>query len=311
MSSSISSPDVVEVKNLVKKFGDIVALGGVDLNVKKGIIHALVGPDGAGKTTLLRILAGIMTPASGEINIVGCDVVGNPESIKGKIGYLSQRFSLNPVLTVRENIEFFASLYKVPRTERGPRAEKLLAFSRLAGFKDRQAIHLSGGMKQKLSLCCALIHTPRLLLLDEPTTGVDPISRRELWEILYDLLGDGVTVLISTPYMDEAERAGMITLLHKGRSIFTGEMQSLRSRYKYSLYELISENNHHAFDIASGRLGKDRVMLFGDRLHLAFEKSEIPSSLKNYLEDSGVRITSFQAINPGLEDLFIQELTGV
>ena len=299
---------MVEVVGLEKRFGDLEALRGIDLSVPEGIIYALVGPDGAGKTTLLRILAGIMSPTRGQVNILGCDVAADPESIKGKIGYLSQRFSLNPSLTVEENIDFFASLYQVPRSEKIPRIERLLEFSRLGKFKDRQAAHLSGGMKQKLSLCCALIHTPKLLLLDEPTTGVDPISRRELWEILYDLLGEGVTVIVSTPYMDEAERAGEITLLHKGRAIVTGDMKALRQRYRFSLYEIITDDNQRALQSAARFPGSDRVALFGDRLHIAFDPSDDPTAYKTILSESGIEIKSIRPVEPGLEDIFIQEL---
>jgi len=297
------------ISGLAKRFGEIEALSDVDLRIDGGIIHALVGPDGAGKTTLIRILAGIMTPNSGEIDLLGCDVARDPESVKGKIGYLSQRFSLNPVLTVKENIEFFASLYRVPRAEKNSRLSRLLEFSRLAPFSNRQAAHLSGGMKQKLSLCCALIHTPELLLLDEPTTGVDPISRRELWEILYDLVGEGVTVLVSTPYMDEAERAGEITLLHKGRTITSGTLDELRSRYKYALYECVCADNQRAFTVASDRLGKDRVMLFGDKLHLALDNKEDAVSIERCLSDEGIAVGDYRKIDPGLEDIFIQELS--
>ena len=308
MSSSILPADIVEVVGLEKKFDDLEALRGVDLSVNSGIIYAVVGPDGAGKTTLLRILAGIMSPTRGEVRILGHDVARDPESIKGKIGYLSQRFSLNPSLTVEENIDFFASLYGVPNSEKTPRARRLLEFSRLSKFKDRQAAHLSGGMKQKLSLCCALIHTPKLLLLDEPTTGVDPISRRELWEILYDLLSEGVTVIVSTPYMDEAERAGKITLLHKGRAIMTGDMNALRSRYNYSLHELITDDNLKALEISAGILGAEKVSLFGDRLHLAIGVSDDLEILKSRLQDDGIQIKKMSSVEPGLEDIFIQEL---
>jgi ABC-2 type transport system ATP-binding protein len=311
MLPSSSPGNIVEVRDLKKRFGVIEALRGIDLSVKQGIIYALVGPDGAGKTTLLRILAGIMTPDSGIIRVTGQDVVARQEAAKSQIGYLSQRFSLNPVLTVEENINFFASLYEVTGRDRIDRTKRLMEFSRLGNFKNRQAALLSGGMKQKLSLCCALIHTPRLLLLDEPTTGVDPISRRELWEILYDLLADEVTVLVSTPYMDEAERAGMITLIHKGRSVVTGNMSELRSRYGFSLYEIISDDNRGLFDLALKRLGSDKVIFFGDKIHLTLERTLDTSFLEAFIAESGIGIKSLRRIEPGLEDLFIQELTRV
>lgn len=310
MSSLTSKIDIVNIRGVRKRFGAVEALKGVDLAVPPGIIHALVGPDGAGKTTLLRVLAGIMRPSGGSVEVIGQDVAADPESVKGEIGYLSQRFSLNPVLTVRENISFFASLYRVPLSERKSRVERLLQFSRLESFVNRQAGVLSGGMKQKLSLCCALIHTPRLLLLDEPTTGVDPISRRELWEILYDLLAEGVTVILSTPYMDEAERAGGITLLHNGRSIMTGDFKTLQAGYGYTLYELLVEDAGGAYESLSRQIGTDRVSLFGDRLHLAFDKEENQDRIRTDLENSGIRIVGLRRIEPGLEDIFIEELSG-
>lgn len=300
---------MVKVRNLRKRFGDIEALSGIDLTVDKGIIFALVGPDGAGKTTLLRSLAGILTPDEGRIEILGCDVVNDPESVKDKIGYLSQRFSLSPVLTVAENIDFFGTLYSVPSSKREPRVKRLLEFSRLGPFKKRQARHLSGGMKKKLALCCSLIHTPELLLLDEPTTGVDPISRRELWAILYDLLREGVTIIVTTPYMEEAERAGEIMLLHNGQAIMTGPPEKLKSAYKFSLFEVVCDNCRFAHKLASERLGKERVVFFGDKLHFALDRPGDSDGIRSYLEDSGVVIRSMTGIAPGLEDLFIQEIS--
>lgn len=301
---------MVAACGLRKRFGKTEALTGVDLSVRRGIIFAIVGPDGAGKTTLLRILAGIMSPDEGSLNMFGCDALKDPESIKDKIGYLSQQFSLNPVLTVQENIDFFAALYKVPPAERPARVHRLLDFSRLAPFRRRQAARLSGGMKQKLSLCCALIHTPKLLLLDEPTTGVDPISRRELWEILYDLLSEEVTIILSTPYMDEAERAGEIMLLHKGRGLITGDMQKLQSRFKFALFEVITDNNRSAHELASQKLGHRRAIFFGEKLHLTLDSPGDASGMRSLMEDSGIRIKVMEQVSPGLEDVFIQELTG-
>lgn len=301
---------MVEAHGLWKRFGRTEALTGVDLSVREGIIFALVGPDGAGKTTLLRILAGILTPDDGRLNIIGCDAVKDPESIKNKIGYLSQRFSLSPVLTVEENIEFSAALYKVPPAARAARMKRLLEFSRLGPFRKRRAAHLSGGMRQKLSLCCSLIHTPKLLLLDEPTTGVDPISRRELWEILYDLLSEGVTIIVSTPYMDEAERAGEIMLLHKGRGLVTGDMQELRSRFRFALFEVNTDNNRSAYELASEKLGYGRAIFFGEKLHLILDDPDDAPAVRSLLEDSGIGINVIEQISPGLEDIFIQEITG-
>jgi len=299
---------MIEVEGLKKKFGENDALSGIDLRVDSNIIFAIVGPDGAGKTTLLRILAGIMTPDEGKVNILGQDMVRNPEAAKRYTGYLSQRFSLNPTLTVAENIDFFGTLYEVPGDEKNKRLKRLLEFSRLGLFKDRQAGRLSGGMKQKLALCCALIHTPRILLLDEPTTGVDPISRRELWEILYDLLSQGVLILVSTPYMDEAERAGEILMIHEGKTLAQGNMEKLKSNYQHRLYEAVCGDNRRAFGLLSERIGNERVMFFGDKLHLALQSEQESQTVRDLLEDSGLTVKSLVPISPGLEDLFMQEL---
>ncbi|UCC80630.1 MAG: ABC transporter ATP-binding protein [Candidatus Zixiibacteriota bacterium] len=299
---------MIEIKGLKKKFGDNQTLCGIDLTVDSDIIFAIVGPDGAGKTTLLRILAGIMRPDDGLINILGHDIVKNPESAKRYTGYLSQRFSLNPTLTVAENIDFFGTLYEVPKSRKEDRLKRLLEFSRLGPFKDRQAGKLSGGMKQKLALCCALIHTPRILLLDEPTTGVDPISRRELWEILYDLLAQGVMILVSTPYMDEAERAGEIMMLHRGKTLARGNLEDLKSKFHHKLYEMVCDDGRKAFEIIVGQLGDDRVVFFGDRLHLALDSEQQMLTLKTFIADAGLKINSLDQISPGLEDIFMQEL---
>jgi ABC-2 type transport system ATP-binding protein len=299
---------MIEVKGLRKSFDRNQALCGIDFSVDSNIILAVVGPDGAGKSTLMKILTGIMTPDEGEVNMLGHDIVNNPEAAKKHVGYLSQTFSLNPTLTVAENIDFFGTLYEVPKSEKMDRLKRLLDFSRLDRFKHRQAGMLSGGMKQKLALCCALIHTPRILLLDEPTTGVDPISRRELWEILYDLLAQGVLILVSTPYMDEAERAGQIMMLHKGTILARGGLDELKSKYPHSLFEVVCDDSRRALDILAKRVGSDRVVFFGDKLHLALEGEKEALELKNVLENSGIAVKSFSPISPGLEDLFIREI---
>lgn len=299
---------MIEVKGLRKKFDHNEALRGIDLSIDSNIIFAIVGPDGAGKSTLMRILTGIMIPDEGEINMLGYDIVKNPEAAKSHVGYLSQRFSLNPTLTVAENIDFFGTLYEVPKSEKNERLQRLLDFSRLGSFRDRQAGKLSGGMKQKLALCCALIHTPRILLLDEPTTGVDPISRRELWEILYDLLAQGVLVLVSTPYMDEAERAGEIMMLHKGKILDQGSLEALKAKYGHVLFEMICDDSRRAFTLLTDRVGPEKVVFFGDKIHLALSGESQAHELRGYLEDSGITVIGFDPISPGLEDLFIQEI---
>ncbi len=200
----------IRARGLARTFGKTAALAGLDLEIRRGELYGLVGPDGAGKTTTMRLLTAVMLPSSGEAWVSGHSVVKEPERVKEKIGYMSQRFGLYEDLTVIENIDFYADLFEVPRKERPPRIERLLGFSNLTPFKKRLAGDLSGGMKQKLGLACALIHTPEVLFLDEPTNGVDPVSRRDFWKILYDLLREKITIFLSTAYLDEAERCTRI-----------------------------------------------------------------------------------------------------
>ena len=219
----------IKTTNLTKSFGDNIAVNALNLEIRKGELYGLVGPDGAGKTTTMRLLTAIMEPSSGDAWVAGHSIISEGEPLKEKIGYMSQRFGLYEDLTVMENVLFYADLYEVPQRERPARIERLLGFSNLTPFKDRLAGQLSGGMKQKLGLACALIHTPEVLFLDEPTNGVDPVSRRDFWKILYDLLKEGVTILVSTAYLDEAERCTRIALIHKGAILIEGDPKTVRN----------------------------------------------------------------------------------
>ena len=221
-------PPHVVVTGLARRFGSVTAIAGLDLVVGRGELFGVVGPDGAGKTTLLRMLGGVLRPTAGDAEISGVSVARHPERVKHDIAYMSQRFGLYADLTVAENIAFYADLYRVPKRERPARMEQLYAFSGLGPFSGRLAGALSGGMKQKLSLCCALIHRPPLLLLDEPTFGVDPISRRDLWLIIHGMVAGGTTVIASTAYLDEAERMDRVLLLHEGRAIGLDTPQGLQ-----------------------------------------------------------------------------------
>jgi len=207
----------IKASHLTRKFGDNTALAGLDLEIEEGEIFGLVGPDGAGKSTTMRLLTGILEPTSGEGWVYGRHIVKESEALKDNIAYMSQRFGLYEELTVLENINFYADVFCVPKKDRSRVIDKLLGFSGLIPFKQRLAGKLSGGMKQKLGLACALVHTPRVLFLDEPTNGVDPVSRRDFWKILYDLLKEKVTIFYSTSYLDEAERCRRVALIHKGR----------------------------------------------------------------------------------------------
>ena len=223
------SDEIVQVDGLTKRFGEVVAVNSLSFNARKGEILGLVGPDGAGKTTALRILAGVLPADAGAVLITGQDVLRQPEVIKSRISYMPQQFGLYEDLTVAENIRFYADIFEVSRTVRQQRADQLLEASGMSRFRDRLAGQLSGGMKRKLGIACALIHTPQLLLLDEPTTGVDPVSRRELWSILYSLVFEGVTVLVSTAYLDEAERCHRLLLMYQGRRLFFGTPDELKN----------------------------------------------------------------------------------
>lgn len=295
----------IETRSLAKHFGAIRALDGLDLKIARGELFGLVGPDGAGKTTALRILSGIMDPTSGEAYMGGVSVTGDPEAVKDKIGYMSQRFGLYEDLTVIENILFYADLYEVPRAERPARIERLLGFSNLAPFKERLAGALSGGMKQKLGLACALIHTPQILLLDEPTNGVDPVSRRDFWRILYGLLKEGVTILVTTAYLDEAERCGRVGLLNEGKLIVVDTPKNIKGSLGAPMVEITTHAARAGERLVRAEPGVVRVTAYGDRLHVALESLEVLPEMLAAMERNGLPVDGAREITPSLEDMFI------
>lgn len=300
---------VLTALGLRRTFGDLVAVDGLDLTVAEGEIFGLVGPDGAGKTTTMRMLTGILAPTSGTAQVAGCDVVREGERLKERIGYMSQRFGLYPDLTVVENIAFYADIYSVPPRDRAERTARLLAFSNLTPFRDRLAGNLSGGMKQKLGLACALIHTPRVLFLDEPTNGVDPVSRRDFWRILYQLVRDGVTIFVSTAYLDEAERCNRLALLHRGRLLGLGTPDEVKALMPGALFEVRTPAPRRTAALLREGLPGVSVGLFGDRVHLAARAAaELESTVRRTLADAGVELLSFRAIEPSLEDVFVAVL---
>jgi ABC-2 type transport system ATP-binding protein len=296
--------ETVRAQALTRRFGDFVALDGLSLAVEEGEIFGLVGPDGAGKTTTMRLLTGILEPSSGEAWVDGLPVQGQAEAIKERIGYMAQRFGLYPDLTVLENLDFYADLYEVPRAGRGERVERLLAFSNLTPFKRRQAGNLSGGMKQKLGLACALIHTPRVLFLDEPTNGVDPVSRRDFWRILYQLQQEKVTIFVSTAYLDEAERCNRVGLLHQGRLLACDTVDGVKQLLKGTLLELRCDTPWQAAThLREAALGT--VALFGDRLHILVESAEeAQPRIEAVLRAEGIAAHELRVIEPTLEDVF-------
>jgi ABC-2 type transport system ATP-binding protein len=297
----------IQTKGLVKRYGDVCAVDGLDLTVRRGEVFGLIGPDGAGKTTTMRMLAGVLRPDGGQALVLGSDVIGNPEQVKEKIGYMSQRFGLYEDLTVAENIDFYADLYLVGRKEREARFKRLMEFSRLGPFLGRLAGKLSGGMKQKLGLACALIHTPDLLLLDEPTNGVDPVSRREFWKILYDLLAEGVTIFISTPYMDEADRCHRVGIMEKGKLLISDTPEGIRKGMKTRIIEIKCANPKKAVALLQKMEGVADVVFFGDKIHISV-RSQKPDelSIRKFLEKQDTEPRSVRAITPSLEDVFFE-----
>jgi len=295
----------IETSNLTKSFGSIIAVDRLNLRIKRGELFGLVGPDGAGKTTTMRLLSAIMDATAGEAWVAGHSLVREQESVKEKIGYMSQRFGLYEDLTVMENIQFYADLYEVSKKERPQRIERLLAFSNLTPFKDRLAGKLSGGMKQKLGLACALMHTPEVLFLDEPTNGVDPVSRRDFWKILYDLLKENVTIFVSTAYLDEAERCTRIGLMHNGKILIEDEPKHVRISLGKPMIEIWSGDARSAIDRVRSVDGVHSISLYGDKLHITLAKQMNTSKIVDQIRQAGVDVKEFREIVPSLEDVFI------
>jgi ABC-2 type transport system ATP-binding protein len=296
----------VSLRDLTRRFGDNVAVDGLSLDVRPGELFGIVGPDGAGKTTTLRMLAGVLPPTAGEGVIHGVDVATDPEGVKPFIAYMSQLFGLYTDLTVRENIDFYADLFRVPKADRPPRMERLFAFSNLGSFQDRLAGNLSGGMKQKLSLCCALIHHPRILLLDEPTFGVDPISRRDLWLILHEMVEEGVTVLVSTSYLDEAERCDRVALLHQGKVLAMDTPRALLDLLPGEVVSVKGPEPRKIRDLVRGMPGVVSTALFGNSVHAVLEDGEEGRGrLIRALSSAGLISEKVESVEPTLEDVFL------
>jgi ABC-2 type transport system ATP-binding protein len=292
---------------LTKRFGSLTAVDGLTLAVAPGEAFALVGPDGAGKTTFMRLLCGIMDPDEGEARVLGFDTRREAERIKEHIGYMPQRFGLYDDLTVAENISFYADIYRVGRAAREQRLPELFAFSNLGPFQSRLAGNLSGGMRQKLGLVCALIHTPRLLLLDEPTFGVDPVSRREFWQILYELLGKGITIFLSTAYMDEAERAHRVGLLHRGRLLVVDTPGAIKATFEGDLLEVRADDLHAARRVLADEPRARQILAIGDRLMVTVAAGgEAAGPLEAALKNAGLKDIRLAPAEPGLEELFVQ-----
>ena len=292
--------------SLRKTFPGICAVDSLSFDVHAGEIFGLVGPDGAGKTSTLRMLAGILPPDHGNASIAGIDVVREPERAKHSLSYMPQRFGLYEELTVDENIRFYADLFGVNRRDREARSAQLLRAAGMSEFRSRYAGKLSGGMKQKLGLICALIHRPKVILLDEPTTGVDPVSRREFWQILYSLLAEGVTIVISTAYLDEAERCTRLALLFKGRSLLCDTPERLKAQMPGATLVVVSPHPREVRDRLSGAEGVSNVVLVGDGVHLVVDDaSRRCAEAKQMLTAAGIPFDEIAESEPSIEDLFV------
>lgn len=298
----------LDLQNLTKKYANIVAVAGLSLTVERDRIFGFVGPDGAGKTSLFRMLCGILTPSSGRALVLGFDTVSESEKLKQELGYMAQKFALYADLTVRENLDFFADLYNTPLKGLTERKLELLKFAGLQKFQDRLAGNLSGGMKQKLALCCTLIHTPQILILDEPTTGVDPVSRQEFWNMLLPLPGQGSTVIVSTAYMDEAAKCERLALMDQGYVLKIGTPAELKTPLQGKIFEVRGRRLNEVKIGLAGCGWLKEVLVFGDRLHVQLREDISSAAGQDRLMET-LRQAGFEVevgpVEPTLEDVFV------
>jgi ABC-2 type transport system ATP-binding protein len=293
----------INVSNIKKNYGEVKALKGISFDVKSAEMFGLVGPDGAGKTTTIRLLCGLLAPTEGKAELFGYDLVKDKEKIQKQIGYLSQKFSLYGDLTIDENIEFFADLHGVKDYKN--RRNELLEFTRLTPFRTRLADNLSGGMKQKLALACTLIHKPKIIFLDEPTTGVDPVSRRDFWKILSNLQQDGVTIFMSTPYLDEAERCNRVALLNNGEILSFDTPKNIKLSMNKSIIEIVCSPIILAYNVLKDKSSYETQM-FGDRLNVAVSEYEKDYAvIEKLMTDNGIKMIDHRIIPTSLENVFI------
>lgn len=294
---------MIKIDNLYKTYNKVEALKGISLEIQSGEMYGIIGPDGAGKTTTIRILCGLLNATSGSAFLMGKNIKEERSFIQKQIGYLSQIFSLYGDLTVDENIEFFANIHNI--TDYQKRRNELLEFTNLTPFRDRLANNLSGGMKQKLSLACSLIHKPKVLFLDEPTTGVDPVSRRDFWKILANLKKEGITIVLTTPYLDEAERCTRVAFMNEGKIMDIGTPSELKGKMIGEVLELVCTNIKVAGKILKESFSFD-IQLFGDRINIIVDdfKKDFPK-IESVLVANSINIIEKRIITPSLENLFI------
>lgn len=301
------SDNAVVVQKLVKQFGDFTAVNQVSFEVKKGEVFGFLGPNGSGKSTTIRMLCGILLPSAGAGTVAGYDILTQTEQIKSNIGYMSQKFSLYQNLTVEENIDFFSGIYQIPAEKKQSRKEWVIKMAHLKEFRDSLTGILPGGLKQRLALGCAILHEPRVLFLDEPTSGVDPINRRRFWDIIYDLSEQGVTVFVTTHYLDEAENCNRLGLLYRGELIATGTPEQLKSELlQGSVWEVLCDKPQDAILDLQEQPGIQDVSLFGLSLHIVTEEDpSVEQRITNLLKSKGYRIDRIEKIPPSLEDIFV------
>ena len=307
MTAAAANAPALEIRDLVKTFGDFVAVDHVSFQVSKGEIFGFLGPNGAGKSTVIRMLCGLLTPTSGWGTVAGFDVAKDPEEIRKNIGYMSQKFSLYDDLTVEENIDFFSRIYSVPQRVRGERKEYVL---RMAGLTDRRSTLtrlLAGGWKQRLALGCAIVHSPRILFLDEPTSGVDPIARRGFWDLIYQLAEAGQTILVTTHYMDEAEYCHRLALIYRGKLIALGVPEALkRELHSHQLLQLDTSDLLGAMRIVEVQPGVLDVAVFGAGLHVTVDDlAAATGRIRRVLDEQHIEVRRLESIQPSMEDVFV------
>jgi ABC-2 type transport system ATP-binding protein len=303
--------DAIRFDNVSKHYGSVTALDALSFTVATGEMFGVIGPDGAGKTTAIRVACGLLRVDRGRVTILDRDPVRDHRAVTNAVGYLSQRFSLYGDLTIDENIAFFAEIHGVTRYQAA--RDRLLSMTQLTPFRRRRADRLSGGMKQKLALACTLVHEPKVLLLDEPTTGVDPVSRREFWKLLSEFLTEGLTIVMTTPYLDEAERCARVVLLHEGHLLAIDRPAALQQTLDGQLIEVVTDTQRPPLDMLGAAPGVEDVQSFGDRAHVRFARGAQTrgvSVITSVLQQHGIRTVSVRPVPASLEDVFIALIAG-